>query len=666
MSTPNGPSDSARTKLQDNEVTIDDTASKTIRSITYVPGSLYITSGQPSETPPAVEVTNNVFKITLRAGREKSSPVANSFNGACGGSSKEYAPSHGGGVPEELNFFFAITIQFAAGSATVYLGQGSHSLTNNWWIGGRPIFSEDIPRLEYRSGADIITNTISGDEDKFVLEQTDVRPFSPITNVFVLMLENHSFDNMLALSGIEGIYAATPRNSNSYNGVTYNFRGNAPVSMPSDPGHEFTDALEQLAGQGAVYIPNSRYPPINNSGFAANYATTTTEGPAPPTADIGLIMSGFNTEQQLPALYQLAKNFQVCDHWFSSLPGPTWPNRFFLHGASSNGLDHSPTSVEMTEWETADGFRYPNGSIFDAMTAAGITWRLYHDHNGPVEGTISQVSSIHNIQLWDVYPLTDFQRDVQLASYPYQYTFIEPNYGDTAGGTYEDGTSQHPMDGVEGGEGLITTVYEAIRNSPLWGSSMLIITYDEHGGFYDSLQPPPAPAPDDNSGTKYNQYGFNFTQYGVRVPAVIVSPLAGAGVVDHTVYDHSSVLATLEWLFGLAPLTKRDAGAAHLLGMISTTMREDTPTTLKRPAATPRSKPPLTPEERAARELEPVPEGSTLMAMLGVVMKADSKLSGRDAAVARFKAIKTRGEARAYIREVMASVEAVRAARGKK
>jgi phospholipase C len=665
MSTPNDSPDAALAELHSNTITIDDTASRTIQSITYVPGSLVVTDGQPSVTPPTIEVADNVFKITLQAGRHKSEAVADSFNSACGGSAKEYAPSGGGGTPGELNFYFAVTIQFAGGSATVYLAQGSYFLTNNWWIGGDPIFSEDAPRLEYRSGAKVVTNSLSGDHDRFVFEQIDVRPFFPIQHVFVLMLENHSFDNMFALSGIPNIYAATASDSNSYNDVTYYFQGNAPSGMPTDPGHEFPDVLEQLAGPGAVYVPNSQYPPINNSGFAANYATTITEGNPPPAEDIGLIMAGFNTEQHLPVIYDLAKNFVLCDQWFSSLPGPTWPNRFFIHGASSSGLDHSPTSAEMAEWETVDGFRYPNGSIFDAMTAAGIMWRLYHDMNGPLEGSISQVSAIHNIELWDVHPLSEFLEDVQQSSYPYQYTFIEPNYGDVVGGSYENGTSQHPMDVVETGEGLIATVYEAIRNSPLWESSLLIITYDEHGGFYDHFPPGPAWPPDDNSGTKYNKYGFDFTQYGVRVPAVVVSPRTNPGV-SHTVFDHSSVLATLEWLFGLSPLTQRDAKAFNLIDLITTTVREDTPTTLKRPGAPRRSRPPLTPEEEAAREQEPVPEGSTLTGMLGVIMKADSKLSGRDAALARFKSIKTRGEARAYVREVMTNVEAVRAARGKR
>jgi phospholipase C len=141
--------------------------------------------------------------------------------------------------------------------------------------------------------------------------------------------------------------------------------------MPTDPGHEFTDVVEQLAGPGATYPPFGKYPQINNSGFASNYATAKTEGPTPPAADIGDIVKCFDTPSQLPVLQYLASQFVVCDQWFSSLPGPTWPNRFFLHGASSNGLDHSPTKEEMAERESVKGFRYPNGSIFDAMNAAG-------------------------------------------------------------------------------------------------------------------------------------------------------------------------------------------------------------------------------------------------------------------------------------------------------
>ncbi len=193
-----------------------------------------------------------------------------------------------------------------------------------------------------------------------------------VEHVFVLMLENHSFDNMLAMSGIPDIIRATNFNSNVWNKTIYNVRTGAPVSMPTDPGHEFSDTLEQLAGCGASYQPWN-YPTVNNSGFAVNYATTTNEGPTPPAADVGDIMACFNTPIQLPVPYYLAKNYAVCDQWFSSMPGPTWPNRFFVHGASSNGLDHMPTDAELALWNSVDGFSYPNGSIYDLLNANNIS-----------------------------------------------------------------------------------------------------------------------------------------------------------------------------------------------------------------------------------------------------------------------------------------------------
>jgi phospholipase C len=262
---------------------------------------------------------------------------------------------------------------------------------------------------------------------------------------------------------------------------------------------------------------------------------------------------------------------------------------------------------------------------------------------------------------------------VNAKSYPYQYTFIEPNYGDVVNGSYEKGSSQHPKDGVANGEALIAKVYESIRNSPLWKSSMLIITYDEHGGFYDHFPPGPAQPPDDGGDkSKYNKYGFTFAQYGVRVPAVVISPLLPKSV-DHTVYDHASVLSTLEWLFGIPALTQRDATAKIIKGVVSLSPaeapepREDCPETLDHRMSQPETSA-LTPEQRAALELEPVPDGSTLMGFLGVLLKADSNLAAtpeeRLAALARFQSVKTRGDARIYLHDVMAKVQAEKTRRG--
>src|SRR4051812_9830241 len=162
----------------------------------------------------------------------------------------------------------------------------------------------------------------------------------PVTNVFVLMLENHSFDNVFANSHISGLWVATSADTNSYDNVTYAVEPTAPASMPTDPGHAFLDVVEQLGGPDAHWTPGKPYPAITNAGYVANYATSHDGRTAP---DRGDVMKVFDTPNELPVIYQLATEFAVCDQWFSSLPGPTWPNRFFVHGASSGGLDDSPT-----------------------------------------------------------------------------------------------------------------------------------------------------------------------------------------------------------------------------------------------------------------------------------------------------------------------------------
>jgi phospholipase C len=510
---------------------------------------------------------------------------------------------------------------------------------------------------------------------------TDEGTAGPITNVFVLMLENHSLDNMFAMSRIPGLRVATTGNYNVYGDTRYSVQDGAPTVMPTDPGHEFTDVVEQLCGHGQSYRPG-RYPPINNSGFAANYATSITEGSPPPLADVGEIMDCFTTASQLPVVYELATQFAICDQWFSSMPGPTWPNRFFVHAASSNGLDHSPTPEEILRWETVSGFTFPNGSIFDALNTAQIQWRIYNDtvslfdpysaysndpENGSPGGGIPQVGAIHNVSLVsDVYSLSSFASDLQ-GPYPYPYTFIEPNYGDVAG-TYGGGSSQHPQDDVYGGENMLRAVYAAIRNSPLWSTSLLVVLYDEHGGFYDSCAPGVAPAPDDGSSGAYNEYGFDFKQYGVRVPAIVVSPLIPAGTVDHTVYDHASVLATVEKLLGLGSLTQRDAGANNLTSLLSlASPRTDCPTRLN-PPAPPGPTATRTSAEIAASDQEPLPETGNLGGFLGITLKTELELSGhtpaaRAAILANFKALRTRGDARAYIARVMKELAAARAAR---
>ena len=493
--------------------------------------------------------------------------------------------------------------------------------------------------------------------------------YSPITNVFVLMLENRSFDHIFGASGIPGLTVPAAGASNSYKDKVYRVASPAPTSLTSDPGHEFCDTVLQLTGQ-AGYPVGGPYPPITMKGFAASYATVDDEGlPAPDAAHIGDVMLEYAMKAQLPTSYALATNFAVCDHWFSSMPGPTWPNRMFVHAASSAGLDHSPTTAEIIGWEFK-GFTFPRGSIYQRLASNRHQWRIYNDNTdaysddpgkGSTFGAIPQVTALQGVTIADVNSLTNFAEDLE-QPYPYQYTFIEPNYGDITADTYVGGSSQHPMDDVYGGEGLIKAVYEAIRNSPLWASSLLVITYDEHGGFYDHLPPPAAPPPNDGSGFTYNKSHFPFDLYGVRVPAIVVSPLIAAKSVDHTVYDHSSIIATVERLYGLSPMTGRDSKANDLRRLLTTAVpRTDCPTVLP-PPVRPAPRPRLSAEEQAAEELLPVSDKGSLPAFLGLAVKAayESYATTEDERAlvdAEYAAIRTRGDARAFLGRVTAKVD---------
>ncbi|NGM51417.1 phosphoesterase [Caulobacter sp. 602-2] len=497
-----------------------------------------------------------------------------------------------------------------------------------------------------------------------------VAPYTTVDNVFVLMLENHSFDNIFAMSGIPGIQHATSANTNTYvdgtgQSHTYAVGSQAPQAMPTDPGHEFADVLEQLCGVGTTRDPWTPYnQPITNSGFAANYATSKSEAPTfgpdlPTASQIGDIMQCFDTKNALPVIYALATEFAICDRWHSSLPGPTWPNRFFVHGASSAGWTDSPGPLTIGDWVGHSGFVYPSGaSVFDRMDAAGLPWRIYADHTGDVAGAVPQVASLKGITYkLDTESFSSLASDV-LGPYPYAYTFIEPNYGDVVFGTYKGGSSQHPMDSMTNGEALIKATYEAIRNSPLWNRSLLIITYDEHGGFYDSVAPGEAPKPGDGSpeNLSINSGGFLFDQYGVRVPAVVVSPQIARNTVSHTLYDHASVPATLASLYGFPHMTARDASANTVLDVFNVyPPRGDCPTILPNPVAAPTPAPAAAVRDPSA----PLPEGGNAQALLQTLAKTQIDLARGDPAEAaairaHVATIKTSGELEAYAIQVQA------------
>ncbi len=413
---------------------------------------------------------------------------------------------------------------------------------------------------------------------------------SVIKHLFVLMMENRSFDHLLGFQGITGKDAQTgaatkaedlaaPRivtlqqPSNEFANLRYTVSPTAGdrTFNTHDVKHQFPDVLMQLCGQaeGQAVIKNNglkgaAYPPVAaaiDRGFAADYAINS--DPNNPGEPMRCFAPG-----TLPVLTALAKEFVLCDHWFSSMAGPTEPNRMFAHAATSGGWDDSPSNSDYEEifgakvaGDASAGISFANGTIFDALRRAKVPFRIYAGDQFPQVGLLSGISLFS-----DVDDFENFAGDVNDPTYDAAYTFIEPRY-DTISqnlGLPFVNNSQHPANSVELGEALIKTVYETIRNSPHWNQSMLILTWDEHGGFFDHVTPPPAkriPTGSPPQDIEGRSFGFMFDQYGPRVPAVVISPWCPQNMIDHRQFEHSSIPATIEQLFGLKPLTIRDTEA---------------------------------------------------------------------------------------------------------
>ena len=564
--------------------------------------------------------------------------------------------------------------------AAPHLAVTDFGTQQGWQVDKHPRFVADITG---HGRADVVG---FGDAGVYVALSNGDGTFGPVTftlndfgdqsgtagvaHLFVLMLENRSFDHMLGFSPITGTDAVTGNptatirltgtESNQTGGVDFTVATGAKDSLDFDPGHEFEDAVVQLGGPGSTYPSGGPYPPIVNTGFADSYRAQVYDDQS-PTQDPEDVMRGYAPEH-LPILNQLAQEFAVCDQWFSALPGPTWPNRFFTHAASSGGLDHSPSTSEIIGWQVFDGFDFPKGSIYDAMDKANVSYRFYAGDDFPV------VSGLSGVSLSDINDFTeDFVPDLAGSDFgTVRYVLIEPSYDVT--GSYRGGNSQHPSGDVLQGEQLIKAVYEAIRNSPVWNDSMLIITWDEHGGFFDHCHPPATIPPNDGPPTDedYTANGFLFDQLGVRVPAVVVSPHIPKNVIDHRVYEHSSIPATIERLFGVDPLTDRDRNAnspAALLTLMQP--RTDTPATLgtASQSGSTRSGPVAAPVHTPAELAQPIGRHSLAGFLLTAAvqeLKMTKDPAQRKAIVAKVSSMSTRGEALGYMGEVAARTSAVK------
>jgi len=371
------------------------------------------------------------------------------------------------------------------------------------------------------------------------------------------MLENNSFDRMLGsmtavYPTIEGVKVEGQFTNPDYPDATHLYAQNAVAtdSVAVDPAHDLDDVVRQVDA-GAC------------DGFVTDFAQ---HSPQAPEDERYQIMAYFPLGA-LPVLHTLVENFLVCDHWFSSMPGPTWPNRFFVHSGTSLG------NVDMPEGFFHAGLHlYDQATVYQRLSERGVAWRIYY---GDVPQSLVMTEQL---KYPDNYRKMDrFAADAAgpAVAFP-AYTFIEPCY---FGAGQND---QHPPTDVMHGEALIATVYNQLRaNEELWQLTLFVVLYDEHGGFYDHVPPPGTIAPDANT-TK-----FAFDKLGVRVPAILISPWLDKGVLS-TEFDHTSLLkyATDKW--GLGALGNRTAAANSFAGAFTRAAgRTDCPVALTIPTEAP-------------------------------------------------------------------------------
>ncbi|GLU12693.1 hypothetical protein SLE2022_293550 [Rubroshorea leprosula] len=431
---------------------------------------------------------------------------------------------------------------------------------------------------------------------------------SPIKTIVVLVMENRSFDHMLgwmkkfvnpSINGVTGD-ECNPVSTTAPNPHSICFTDDAEFVDP-DPGHSFEAVMQQVFGSGSNSIPSM-------SGFVEQALSM-----SPNLSET--VMKGFNPEA-VPVYASLVREFAVFDRWFSSIPGPTQPNRLFVYSATSHGsTSHVPKQLALG---------YPQKTIFESLHENGKNFGIYFQ-NIPATLFYRNLRKLKYVFKFHNYG-SRFKKDARDGKLP-SLTVIEPRYFDLKVWPAND---DHPSHDVANGQKLVKEVYETLRASPQWNETLLIITYDEHGGFYDHVETPfmNIPNPDGNTGPA--PYFFKFDRLGVRVPTIMISPWIKKGTVvsrpkgpaPDSEFEHSSIPATIKKMFNLSSnfLTHRDAWASTFEDVVGelTSPRTDCPETL------PDAMPLRTTEVNEESELS---EFQGELVQLGAVLTGDHFLS---------------------------------------
>jgi phospholipase C len=471
-------------------------------------------------------------------------------------------------------------------------------------------------------------------------------PPSRFKHLIVVMLENRSFDHMLGylnlvgtdgrpLDGVLGKVLSNPNTDGQPAPVNPDavYQGDYGVDTP----HDFGDVNIQLFGVD----PPPAGVLATNQGFVKAYGTKVNNDPQKAMRVMKLF-----SPARVPVISTLAQQFAVCERWYSSVPGPTLPNRAFAHAATSNShVDMSPTAYINVR------------SVYQALDEQGVSSRVYSFDGNTLAFTFRTLFTGGGKFLGT---FSDFLDELN-GDLP-AYCFVEPRFNearDDARHEFFLASDQHPDNDVREGERLLAAIYKAFRSSQRWLDSLMVILYDEHGGLYDHVPPP-----SDNvasPGPPEPLTGFKFDRLGLRVPAIMVSPFVRAGTIlretagDRQRFDHTSLIATARAILApnMKPLTDRDANARTFETVAELDVpRTDTPDALDFHEA------PLIPEPAQAALHGTGPLDEHQMARLMAAYHADMTMAsgrrvlGNDVAAKSINDIKTEQQAAEYIGRV--------------
>lgn len=373
----------------------------------------------------------------------------------------------------------------------------------------------------------------------------------PIETIVVIMQENRSFDHYFGRFGKyagrtdvesppEG--ASNPARAGDVSAATFPYE-HAGHFCFLDTAHGWTKVHKQVNG-GKM------------DGFYETNHDIPGEVMPDPTMALrdGSRAMWWYDERELPYYYALAKEFGIADHYFSSLQGPTFPNRMYFVAATSFGKTNNTIP-------NIDAYDYPNNDVVlhDELEKRHVDWKVYSD--GPP--TVAAVVGFQLATRWAPrevkFVMSDFFADAAAGKLP-PVVWVESNA--LRNGEW-DGDNEHPPAQLQVGQKWTADVVKALMTGPQWSKMAVFLTYDEHGGLYDHVPPPKACKPDDKGPVTEDGQPLEgaFDELGVRVPLIVASPWSKRGHVSHAVYDHTSIVRFIQAKHRLPALTGRDANA---------------------------------------------------------------------------------------------------------